>query len=1184
MNRILVALLGLATFACLAAPGQAEYYTQPPQFHFTPDPAAPRWPISRLGPIGLGIELRKPNFTIHITNIEEGSPAASTGQLKRGMIIESINGEVLKDIDPRVQLGNMITKIEAADGKVRLMVKDKPDAEAAPVEFSIPAMGAYSDTWPVDCAKSDRIVREMADWLREQETWGWGAALFMLSTGEQKDLDEVAKRYRERFGEGFNHDRPGHTWSIGYTGIAVCEYYLRTGDKSVLPAVKSMADFLRDTMYNGSWMGRNGVNFRYMAGGHLNAAGLHANTFLLMAKECGVDVDERTLLEGMTHVYRFAGRGNVAYGDHLPEGGMVDNGKVGKLAFTMQAAANLTGKGEDSVYARARDISATKSFYSTSWLFHGHTGGGIGELWRGSAMGLVKDKRPTQYRSFMDERRWMYELARSHSGGFGWPEGQNVSYTSMNDTRRPCGNYIPLIYTMHRKHLRIFGAPPSDYSRTYDLPERPWGTAADEVFYSLEPAEYAPGKSLDISKELLPTHASMPLGQMLGRDDVTDEELLAYAHHIEEAVRSGTVGTIVRKGRYHLIVPLMKSDDPRVRRAALQALTGYFKAPALPAAERTDEMIERAAAMVQDPDESWWVVEAALRVLGMGTPDQVAPHIDRIEHFLNHEEWWLRSAAMYAVAPIVADNRYYKRVMPLIQEKVATNTRAAALRPMRDILRQIEAASPDVQAYAAQTIGKAYQAFPETIDTPGDRDMQPGVDYLLTAIAGYMADVPGGMDILYEVSKERFPDEELPHLDLYMRKDPKQFGSKLKKVFEPLMRETLIWEYVGNNLRRIDEAIRTQTTNRELDGLIDLYQKIGVTDYDWQLWGPARDKIDWDYTTFDPPEKKLWERNVWRYRPVTWPIGAEQWMEPGFDARSAGWARGRAPFAHKDGKLEPIGPCTHADHFCGCGQQPNTFWEKEVLLMRTVLDLPPMKDGHAYRFLVGGRSHVGGGDGSDVWFNGVRRENRRKQEASLTGVGRRVGGQPWYFVVEPQMREHFDGDPVTIAATGFLKLHRSGVKMNHQSFWFEQMKLPTLGEKQILKALENTTLRTAAWQASSDDSDLYQFDGSFDDNPDLQGTWNQVGEVPTIDDFAPDAGIRHNRRARFQELTFKPNGHTNDRLVFHTDDQLLDPAYNQALQITVKDYDGTEYLFIEAGGFRPNKPSDWTPPLYVFKR
>ena len=166
-----------------------------------------------------------------------------------------------------------------------------------------------------------------------------------------------------------------------------------------------MADSLKRTIYNGSWMGRGSASYSYMGGGHLNSAGLHATTFLILAKECGVDVDEHTLQSSLYHIYRFAGHNNVSYGDHLPEGGFAGNGKTEGLTFTMQAAANLHPDGEKSIYAKARDIRVLQTLHlvAVSWS----AGGGIGEYWRGPAMGMVRDKRPAEYQSFMDERRWI---------------------------------------------------------------------------------------------------------------------------------------------------------------------------------------------------------------------------------------------------------------------------------------------------------------------------------------------------------------------------------------------------------------------------------------------------------------------------------------------------------------------------------------------------------------------------------------------------------------------------------------------------------------------------------------------------------------------------------------------------------------------------------------------------------
>ena len=39
-------------------------------------------------------------------------------------------------------------------------------------------------------------------------------------------------------------------------------------------------------------------------------------------KECGVNVDQKTLLGALRYWYRFTGHGTVPYGDHRPEGGL----------------------------------------------------------------------------------------------------------------------------------------------------------------------------------------------------------------------------------------------------------------------------------------------------------------------------------------------------------------------------------------------------------------------------------------------------------------------------------------------------------------------------------------------------------------------------------------------------------------------------------------------------------------------------------------------------------------------------------------------------------------------------------------------------------------------------------------------------------------------------------------------
>ena len=1177
-----------------------NFYKEQPQFHFYPDAETKvlKYPIQHVGPLGISLELRQPAFTMMIAKIGKGSPADETGKLKKGQIIESINGEVLKDIDPRVQLGNMITKIEATDGMARLMVKDAPESKPFPVEIKIPVLGAYSDTWPVNCEKSDTIVRNFADFLDRVDKPGWGAPLFLLSTGEEKDLNVVRRWFHNKLSSKYN----GHPWDIGYTGPAICEYYLRTGDESVLPAIKARCDYLTSRIYNGSWMGRGGCNYGYMAGGHMNAAGVHDLTFLLLAKECGVDVDETTLQTCLYHFYRYAGHNNVSYGDGLPETGFVDNGKTGGLAFAMAAAASLTPDGENSVYAKARDISATKSFYSTSWLFHGHTGGGIGEIWRGAAMGLVKDKRPLQYRSFMNERRWLYELSRLYDGAFAISGGPTVGgeyEKSGRDGGRSWGNYFPLIYTIPRHRLRIFGAPPTKYSHTYQLPKRPWGTAADEVFFSLKPAEYAPGKIQDISKEVISTDASMPIWLRLKDPEVSDETLMMYTHHIDQGVREMAAGAIKKFGRTQLIAPLLKSEDPRVREAGLKAILGGGKnGKALGGDQLTDEMLSLAAAMVEDPKESWWVVESALNVLGLADPELLAGHIGRLQYWLKNDDWWLRKAALTALTPIVADKRYAKRLLPIIGHMMATNERAVALAPIAGIVDRLKEADPEVQAFALQVFAKAYTDFPTHLKAPGGQDMSSGVDFLLNKIALNMTQIPGGYDVLFRVSRKRFPDQTLPHKELFMAADASRFGPDLREALKPMVLNQLIPEFIavpkhiGSNRKLLLQEVNSSVPFKSnfyyghprVDDLVDLYNRIGVHDYDWHDFGPDRSSIKWDYFSFDPPEKKLWTAGT-RYRKVTLPKGMEKWYLPGFDAKAADWKTGFAPFGQLDGKLA-VGNNNCRFDYCRCDEPMKTLWEKEVLLMRAKVKFPSFQEGHRYRLVVGGMSHNFAGDGVRVYVNGKLMLEEKH------GSGKRDWNRFVGYYIDKAWWKDFASEP-TIAVTSFLAIpggkRSPGVKKGYLTIWLQEMKNPPFGEKEILnsakivpltpsrslapaddattgtQAIDDPEMMALAAENADPDRGKYRWDGAFAANAAVLGAWKQVGEAKSLSDFTPGKGLRRDKSMP-EQLTFRANGQTDDPLFYYTGDVLLDLDKNQARKMSVRDLGGGGNLIIECVG------------------
>ncbi len=1159
---------------------ESKFYKEQPLFSTYPKETNVRTEIEHFGPVGIGINLLLPPFQMQVSRLEKGSPAEATGKLKVGQMIESINGEKLKDIDPRIQLGNIITKAEATDGVIKFMLKETPEAKAEEVIVKIPVLGAYSKTWPLKCPKSEKIVRGEAEYLARTKANGLGLGLlFLLSTGDENDLEVARGWVKEMVAKHKDAKRiDSSTWNSGYQGIGLCEYYLRTGDASILHLIELNADYLKRNMYNGAWNHYGGVNYSY---GHLNAASLTAATSLLLAKECGAQVDEHTLLESFKHLYRMAGHGNIGYGNNMPASGFTDNGKVGTMAFLMAAAVSLTPEGENSIYAKARDISAVRSFYSTSYMFHGHPGGGIGEIWRSAAMGLMVDKKPLKYREFMDNRQWFYELSRRFDGSLGVAGDSWGPERGGFDEPGRFGIGLALTYTIPRKTLRLTGAPPSKFAKPYQLPKRPWGTAADEAFFSMTPAPDKNGKVQDWDSERLATDASWPILRKLSDPNASDEVLLMYARHPDHGVREMAAQVIGRKGAPSLILELLKEKDPRVRHAGLMAISSPERL--------TDEVAAALFGMINDPNESWWVVVHALRRLAWAKPELLAPHVDRLCHWLQHEEWWLQTAALTALSGLVTDDRFYQKLLPLVG-KLANTTRVAEVwGPIRSINAKVNGAKPEVRALAARVLSQAYTDFPKKLTAPGGLDLAnragppSPVTFLEKELAASLAQTEGGLDVLYELSKQRFPEESLPHRELFLGAPPEKLGPKVAEVMKPTILNYLIPEHVGKNWKNLQALAKAEVVtatpggrNDAIDQLVELYRRGGATDYDWHAFGPDRLKSDWDYITFDPAEQKLWD-NTPRYRTVTLPGGITNWMAPDFDAAKAGWKKGLAPFSSV---LKGTG-CNYS--YCGCGDKPNTLWDKEVLVMRRTFELPPMKPGNRYRLLVGGRSHVYTGDGWAVYVNG----RMIAETKSAAGMG--SGALPKGVFITREWLDDFKTGKVTVAAIAFHGPRKD--KTNNLNIWFEEMKLPPAGEDLLRKSATVIPMLSAAWQDRQDpdvkelqtDQEKFRYDGRFIANQRLHGDWTTVAVVPTSEAFDPAKPTDANR-APFKAITLKDGGLTDAATLLWSGDILMDLERFQALKMSLKSVENADYLFIESGGFSDKNTVGWKSPLVVMKR
>lgn len=673
-----------------------------PDYVFKPAPLEKGrpWLIRNFGPVGIGIMIEK-GLVMKINNVEPGSPSEKTGQLKQGDIIESINGVQLAGTkrDPRIVLAQLITDAEASDGKIGLMIKGK-----GPVLVQIPVLGRYSDTWPLNCPKSDKIVRNLADLLAKQGKNEWASALFLLSTGEEKDLEVVRGWMKER--------KPiwAHNWQVGLEGMGICEYYLRTGDATVLPVIQAGADHLRDRIYNGGWSGR-GASFNYQSGGHLNAAGVHCVTFLMLAKTCGVNVDEKTLQSSLSHFFDYSGKGSVPYGDYVPKPGFRDcNGKTGGLALAMTAASRLTPDGEKSIYAKAAQTSASKAYYGTHDYNVGHTGGGIGEIWKSAGVQLLAQKRPKQHRDYLDVRRWSLELARRHNGGIGVAGGEEGNYDQASGEKLAWGTFNALNYTAPRRHLHLFGAPLSKFAKSYQLPIRPKDSiAADDDFSSPFPVPGGPLTEADLLKETLMKDGGWHVPELVNKDKVTDQTLLTYLHHPEITYRFDALGAMLKYKKDAMILDCLRSKDARLRHVGIMAmheLWGTWRKSDDETKRRiTPEMMAAVDAIIRNPEESAFNRGWAIGILQHADLPRLRTFRELLVEMIEKGTDQIQVSSIHASTPFLTDPESYKIIFPPMMKAISTATSyPVSMSTSAKISKAMEQASPEIQAYGLKQL------------------------------------------------------------------------------------------------------------------------------------------------------------------------------------------------------------------------------------------------------------------------------------------------------------------------------------------------------------------------------------------------------------------------------------------------------------------------------------------------
>lgn len=393
---------------------------------------------------------------IRITAVAKDSPAE--GVLAVGDVVLGVAGKRFA-YDPRTELGKALTIAESETGGGILTLLRWRDGEIEEVVVKLPVLGAYSDTAPYDCPKSERILelgckrlaKRVADRSTRQSPITRSLnALALMASGNPEYLPLV--RREVQWASDYSADS-FQTWYYGYVITLLAEYQLATGDDSFMPGLRRLAlEAANGQSVVGSWGHKfSGSDGRLQGYGMMNAPGLPLTIGMILAREAGVD-DPKVgkAIEKSTRLIRFyIGKGAIPYGDHHPWiKTHEDNGKCGMAAVMF----DLLGEPQGAEFFSRLSLASHGPERD-----QGHTGNFFNILW--SVPGVAKSG-PHATGAWMQEfGAWYFDLARRWDGTFlhqGPPQMKYDKYVGWD-----CAGTYLLAYAMPLKKIYLTGKEPS---------------------------------------------------------------------------------------------------------------------------------------------------------------------------------------------------------------------------------------------------------------------------------------------------------------------------------------------------------------------------------------------------------------------------------------------------------------------------------------------------------------------------------------------------------------------------------------------------------------------------------------------------------------------------------------------------------------------------------------------------
>ena len=407
-----------------------------------PDKECPGFLVN-LGPTGARAILKETSFVVKYVFAK--SPA--DGQLRIDDEITGANGKPFTKHTfgkfygmepgagyegPIMDMGKAIEDSEGKDGTLTLDVIR--GGQPAKVDIKLEAIGRFSDTFPKDCPKSEKLTARAMDYLLNHPEERCGIVhekgmlgLAMLAQGKTEEAETLAMAWNKPPGE------KEWTWYPSYQAIFLSEYFLQTGDKRVLPTIEENCkrlylsqvidpELYKDAMHGGQpqaknfLKGGNGHGARIAGYGTMTISTLMAMLSWELAEDCGVKIQDfnRDLAYDCIHT----NTNETGYmGYRFATGAYTPVGRQG-LAIIVHKVA---GRPETDEYvSRVTGGMA----HSKTRLNDGHGDNAL--AWGWALLGIQLSGNAAATREVFDYNKAFINMARTHDGAFVIQPGRNL--------------------------------------------------------------------------------------------------------------------------------------------------------------------------------------------------------------------------------------------------------------------------------------------------------------------------------------------------------------------------------------------------------------------------------------------------------------------------------------------------------------------------------------------------------------------------------------------------------------------------------------------------------------------------------------------------------------------------------------------------------------------------------------